>query len=117
VTNAAGGAPISGLNVQVFSSLGTFLGGVNTDASGAYSFVGLGVGSYYVRTNAAGAVAGFINQLHSGVVCVGCGIATSGGTLVPVTSGATATVNFALTVGGRISGTVTATSAAPRFRA
>ena len=105
VTNAAGGAPISGIQVQVFSLSGTLLGNQNT-TSGVYTFEGLAIGSYYVRTNAGNTV-NFINQLHNGVVCVQCAVTTSGGTPVPVTANTTTTVNFALTAGARISGTVT----------
>ena len=50
----------------------------------------------------------FINQLYNGVVCLGCNVTTSGGTLVQVTANTnTSGINFALSTSGRISGTIT----------
>ena len=105
VTNAAGGAAIGSLSVQVLSSTGIALGTVQTNGSGVYSLGGLAAGSYYVRTTGGGA---FINQLYNGVACQNCNVTTSGGTLVAVAAGATtSSINFSLTTGGRISGTIT----------
>ncbi len=104
VTDTSTGLPVNALQVQIFTSVGTGLSNVNTNASGVYTFAGLAATSYYVRTNGGGAL---INQLHNGVICINCTVTTSGGTLVPVTSGGTATIDFALSPGGRISGTVT----------
>ncbi|HZL92059.1 MAG TPA: carboxypeptidase-like regulatory domain-containing protein, partial [Vicinamibacterales bacterium] len=104
VTGGFPGTPVSNFSVQVFSIGGAQVANGNTDLSGVYTFSNLAPGSYYVRTNGGGQL---INQLHNGVNCQNCNVTTSGGTLVPVTVGGTATINFNLTNGGRISGTVT----------
>jgi hypothetical protein len=105
LTNAAGGAAISGANVQVFSITGSNVGNANTNASGVYTIGGLAPGSYYVRTNQGGS---FINEIYNDIPCQQCAVTTSGAALVPVTTGATTSnINFALTTGGRISGFVT----------
>jgi hypothetical protein len=105
LTNAAGGAAISGANVQVFSSTGAGIGNANTNASGVYTIGGLAPGSYYVRTNQGGS---FINEIYNDIPCQQCAVTTSGAALVPVTAGATTSnINFALATGGRISGFVT----------
>lgn len=104
VTNAAGGAAINGVSVQVFSSTGGGVGNANTNASGVYTVSGLAPGSYYVRTNQGGA---FINEVYNDIPCQQCALTTSGAPLVAVTAGATTTnINFALATGGRISGFV-----------
>ncbi len=109
LTDAGTGSPVaSGLNVQLFTITGAQIANVNTNASGVYTFTNLAAASYYVRTNPGG---GFplIGTLHGSpdVVCLNCNVTTSGGTPVPVTAGATTTINFTLTRGVRISGTVT----------
>ena len=116
-TVTGGGTAVNGVQVQLFSSTGTLIGNVMTSGSGSetggYAFAGLAPGSYYVRTNAIGGGALYINQLHNGVVCLGCNVVTSGGTLVPVTSGGNTVINFALVTGGHISGTITNTAVPP----
>jgi uncharacterized surface anchored protein len=104
LTNAATSAVIANANVQVLTAAGTLIGSVPTNASGVYTLSGLAPGQYYVRTNAPQP---FINQLHSGVVCTNCAVTASGGTLITLTAGSTATINFSLASGGRITGTVT----------
>ena len=105
VTNAAGGAAINGVQVQLFTPAGTNVGNITTSGAGGYLFTGLAPGSYYVRTNSFNT--SFINQLYNGVVCINCNVTTSGGSLVPVTTGGTATINFSLASGSRITGTIT----------
>jgi carboxypeptidase family protein len=104
-------SPINGMPVQLFSSSGSFLSSVNTDASGVYTFSSVSPASYYVRTNTTGGATGqFINMLYNSggnVVCVQCTVTNSGGSLVVVTAGGTTNnINFTLTVGGRIGGTI-----------
>ena len=58
-----------------------------------------------MRTNG---INSFVNQLYPGVTCVNCTVTTSGGSLVAVTANnTTGNINFALAIGGRISGTIT----------
>ncbi len=106
VTSAASGLPVAAFQVQVLlASNGANVASINTDAAGLYTVTGLAPGSYYVRTNGS---SNLINQLHSGVTCVGCAVTTSGGTPVVVAAGATTgSINFSLATGGRISGIVT----------
>lgn len=111
VTNAATSAPISGVQVQIIHPSGTVLANATTNGAGVYTCpIGLTTGSYYVRTTSS---VGFLNQIYNGIACQGCTPVL--GTAVPVTTGATTTgINFALTAGGRISGTVTdAVTSAP----
>jgi hypothetical protein len=109
VTNAATLAVIPSVQVQILHPIGVVLATTTTNGSGVYTCpVGLTTGSYYVRTNSPASppsATGFINQVYNGVSCQNCNPAL--GTAVSVTTGSTTTgINFALTAGGRISGTV-----------
>jgi hypothetical protein len=104
VTLGAPGTTVNNMQVQLLSLTGVSIAFVATNGSGVYTFSNLPVGSYYVRTSVGNQL---INQLHDGVVCVNCNVTTSGGTPVPVTAGATTTINFNLTAGVQIRGTVT----------
>jgi hypothetical protein len=88
----------------VFNSAGTLITSSNTDPSGNYiSRGGLPAGNYFVRTANN---QGLIDELFNGMECAGCDVTT--GTPVAVTLGATTNgIDFALAVGGRISGAVT----------
>ena len=66
VTNA-GGAPLQNVTVQTYNTLGRFLGGVQTDASGNYSTQSLPDGTYYLR--AANSL-GYIDQVYDGESCL-----------------------------------------------
>ena len=104
VTNAAGGAPLDDVFVAVFSSTGTFLGGENTNGSGAYSVL-MPAGTYFVAIFNA---TGFANQLYNNIACYSSFCNVTGGTAVTVTTGATTpSVNFALSAAGSITGRVT----------
>lgn len=102
ITDASTLAPVSGVSVQVFNANGGFVASAASNASGMYSVSGLVAGSYYVRTSNS---LHYINQLHSGLRCVGSCDAREG-TPVSVVDPGTTTVNFALTPGGTITGTV-----------
>jgi hypothetical protein len=109
ITAGLPGTLVNGLNVQLFTITGAQIANVNTNASGVYTFSNLPVASYYVRTNPGGGlpVIGTLHAVPTDVVCLNCNVTTSGGTPVPVTAGATTTIDFNLTAGVRISGTVT----------
>jgi hypothetical protein len=69
----------------------------------------LPAGNYFARTSNS---SGYVNKLYNNITCVSCDVTT--GTPIAVTVGSTTSgINFALALGGRISGTVTdsATSA------
>jgi hypothetical protein len=102
VTAAAGGAPISGLFVGIYNSGGTFLTGANTNGSGVYNTT-LPTGTYYAAVINA---PGYANQLYNGIACAAfCNITT--GTPISVTAGSTTgNINFSLSAGGGITGTV-----------
>lgn len=105
ITAAGGGAPIAGVGVgvQVYNATGQFMTSGFTSSAGTYvTSGGLPAGTYYARTFNS---VGFINQLHSAITCQSC--TTSAGNPIPVTLGATTTVNFSLAVGGSIGGTIT----------
>ena len=99
----AGGTPIRGVSVSVYSAAGSSVGFGSSNTLGAWTTSGLPAGTYYVRTVND---LGYANQLHAGINCTSCG--NLGGTPVTVAAGATTSgITFVLTPGGSISGTVT----------
>ena len=96
--------------MTLLSSTGAFQTQVSTNVSGVapgtFTFTQVPGGSYYVRTNVMNS--NLINQVYNGVACPQCPVTTSGGTLIAVTNGGTVNnIDFSLTGGGRIGGTVT----------
>ena len=91
-----------------------YVAGVATDGTGAYTIGGLSGGTFYAYT----AAPGHMNEIHSGVPCLGScsgSTAVSAGTPIAVTAGSSTTgISFSLRTGGRITGVVrnAATSAA-----
>ena len=104
-------ANLQNITVTVYDSEGNTVAIAVSNASGNYTTSqGLAAGTYYARTT--NNTAGYINQIYNGAPCVVCPLGS--GTPIPVPTATTVTgINFALTAGGRISGTVTnaATSA------
>ena len=74
-----------------------------TNAAGIYTTTaGLPTGTYYARTFNS---QGYVNKLFDSFTCFQCTVST--GIPITVTSGATTSgINFSLTLGGRIAGTV-----------
>ena len=106
ITAAFNGALLSGIGAQVFNSAGVSVGTFNTNGSGVFTTVGLPADTYYVRTSTG---VGYINQLWQNMPCAGnngC-VVTTGTPVVVAGTATTSGINFALTLGGRISGTVT----------
>jgi hypothetical protein len=103
ITDATNGLPLLNVAVEVFDSEGNWITYGYSDANGYRTAQGLASGDYFVR---AMNHAGFQNQLYNGLQCLGhCEV--THGTPVSVTSPqATAGIDFALTPGGRLSGTV-----------
>ena len=100
------GAPLRGVSVYARNGAGDTLTITSTDASGRYLLGGLPAGTYYLSTFNED---GYLNELYDNVVCPGGCPTVAGGT--PVVAGAGQTVtgkDFALTRGGRISGTIVA---------
>jgi hypothetical protein len=106
VTDANTAAAISGVSVQVFSSTGAFAGAATSEASGNFTISTLPAGTYYARTFVT-STQNYIDELFDNVPVSGfCSVVA--GTPITVTAGTTRSgVNFALSPGGGISGTVT----------
>src|SRR6185295_4054857 len=103
ITDALTGAGLANVSVEIYTSTGTFATSTSTNATGGFTSAGLLAGTYYARTFNS---LGYLDSLYAGQTCVNCSVTT--GTPITVSAGGTAAnVNFALTVGGRISGQVT----------
>lgn len=101
-----GANPLSGVQIRVFDSTGRDVRNEFTDSAGNYSATGLPSGSYFLQTSAQG----FISELYDNIVCLNCDVTT--GNAVAVTVGSdTGGINFALSAGVTISGTVTSSLA------
>ena len=118
ITNAVDGSPLvnvqgptGGMNAVLFNASFQRLSSMQTNASGAYSSAGLQPGTYYVATENS---QGFINEIFDDVPCAGQCNSSVGATPITLTAGESRTgVNFGLTSGGRIRGTVTAADGTP----
>jgi hypothetical protein len=105
ITDAATAAPLSGVGISVYNAAGTNVSWATSDAYGNYiTDAGLPAGSYYLQTSNN---QGYVNERYPDLACNGSECPSSGGTAVAVTLGHTTTgIDFALSAGGRISGTV-----------
>jgi hypothetical protein len=105
VTDAVTGAPLPLVWVTVYDGSGRGLTSGLTDSGGAYiSEDGLPTGTYFVRTFNT---AGHLDQFWNGRPCVGFCSPVTTGTPIPVVAPAVVgDKDFALSVGGRIAGTV-----------
>jgi len=104
VTDAATGAPIADVGVQVYAASGTWAGGGTTDALGVYTVADLATSAYHVRTTDSFP---YLDELYNDLPCAGGNCTVTAGTAVSVTVGAT-NIDFRLAMGGTITGTVTA---------
>ncbi len=112
VTSSATGLPIASVSVSVFNSTGAWVTSASTNASGLWvTSTGLPTGTYYARTSNS---AGYLNEIFNDIASPGDSFSTASllaGTPIAVTTGATTSgINFALTPGGIISGTVTSSA-------
>ena len=108
-TVTGGGAGIASARVSVYDATGTALGGyVYTSSSGEYIIKGLSTGAHYLSAKAPSGST-YVSQVYLGVNCgLSCPAVTTG-TAVTVTQGVTSSgSDFALALGGAISGTVAA---------
>ena len=104
-TITSGATPLAGITVQAFNPLTLSTVSTTTDSDGNYVLRGLQNGTYYARTTNS---QGYINEAYDNIQCgVTCGSTTLGNPLVISTLNTIAGVNFDLTAGGRIAGTVT----------
>ena len=103
VSASNGGAGLEGVQVFIWDSSGDRVGDSWTDATGSYAVADLDDGTYFSSTWTD---IGYINQLYSGSVCLGCDVLS--GTAIDVVNGEAVTgIDFVLDPGGTISGTVT----------
>ena len=111
VRAAGTGTTLAGVSITAYNAAGSSVGSASANVSGVYTLTGLPAGTYYLRT---GSVAGYFRQIYNGIDCgTSCPSATTG-TGVPVAAGGTASgIDFALTAGGVITGTVTAAGGTP----
>ena len=107
VTNAATGAPLENLLVRIVPAGTAEWVNSRTNASGVFTARGLSPGTYYAFTRN---FVGFLDQFYGGLACpVQCEIQAASISTPIVVAGTAATsgVNFSLTPGGRIGGTIT----------
>lgn len=115
VVNNATSAPLPAVTVYAVLAEGasfTIAGYGTTNASGAFSIMGLPTGTYQAFTVSGG---GFVNEYYENVPCIGgCQIAPpAGATPIAVTApAATSGRNFRLDLGASITGTVVNSSTA-----
>jgi hypothetical protein len=108
VTNESTALAVEGVRVTVYDAQGEHVTSTTTTGTGDYLTPGLIAGSYFLATSNE---EGFVNELYDNVPCVGdCSAVTAGTPLVLATGQAVTGRDFALTVGGRIAGSVTAAS-------
>ncbi len=104
VTDANGGAPLANVTVRVYNTSGTQVGQTNTNGAGAYTVSGLPGGSFFARTQNS---AGYIDELFDNLPCP-AGVCTyTTGTPIVLAGGGVTVADFALQLGGRVTGTVT----------
>ena len=103
VTAAAGGAPIADVFVGLMNSSGAFIGGANTNASGAFTTGAVPPGTYYANVSANG----FVVQLYNHLNCSNGQCSFTVSTPITVTSSAVTNINFSLIATG--TGTITGT--------
>ena len=106
VRDARTGAPIAGVSVQAFNASGSPAGSSPpTNGSGVYAVTGLATGTYYLRTSNSFP---YLDEVFPDVPCPGGNCSLFSGTGVEVTAGtATSGIDFSLSPGGIITGTVT----------
>ena len=105
VTDAGSSAPLPNVWVQCYNASSAQVGSMVTDASGGYTIASLPDGTYYLVTVNG---LGYADELFDSLACLNATCPVTGGTGVSVTGGATTSgVNFALALGGRVSGRVT----------
>ncbi|MDQ1348380.1 MAG: hypothetical protein QG573_1754 [Acidobacteriota bacterium] len=103
VTAEGTGTPLEGAYIELYNETGDYFGSTTTDSAGAYSLSGVDAGSYRLRTYND---LGYLDELWDNRPCEPYCNATDGDPVV-VTDGSTTVADFALALGGTITGTVT----------
>jgi hypothetical protein len=105
VRDATTGVPLAHVFIDVFNSNGVWMANGETGPGGGYAIGGLPAGSYHARTDLSWL--GYLDELYDDVACPFQACPVTSGTAILVTAGATTTgIDFSVTPGGRISGTV-----------
>ncbi|MCC7009391.1 MAG: carboxypeptidase regulatory-like domain-containing protein, partial [Acidobacteria bacterium] len=108
VTDGVTHAPLANVFVGVYTTAGQSAGSATTNSGGVFTVLGLASGSYVARTNVSASL-NYIDEAYDGISCPShevCDLSTF--TPIPVTAGAvTSGIDFALSAGGTIAGTVT----------
>src|SRR5262249_38078774 len=109
ITNGGTAAPVA-TSIYVFDAAGGFVDSTSSNGAGAYTTVTpLKTGTYYVYAYGTG---GLVGEYYNDIPCFAYFLCSPmASTPVSVTTGSvTPGIDFALSPGGRITGTVTATS-------
>lgn len=106
LTDAVAGAPIGGVLLTFHDTVGSFIGWIDTDANGRYITPwGLPDGNYYVVTRNS---EGYFDEIYDNQPCSLVSCEANSGTPVTVTAEYTTNgIDFSLSPGGRIAGSVT----------
>jgi 5-hydroxyisourate hydrolase-like protein (transthyretin family) len=111
IIDAATSSPVQNVGVSVYTRVGTttvFANSTTTNAAGEYTVQGLAAGTYFAFTSNS---VGYMNEIYDNIQCpVNCSstVAVDSGAAIPVTlGGTTAGRNFALEMGGSITGVIT----------
>lgn len=103
VTETGTSDPLDGVDVYIYDDNGSYVGRGQTLSDGTYQVGGLADGTYH----AAALSSTHVDELHDDLPCLpGCD--KTAGAAIPVTASTGATVDFALDVGGVVSGTISA---------
>ncbi len=106
VTDADTGDPLTSVQIEVLDEAGELVSSGSVDVSGAYNTTpGVPTGTYFARTNQFTGMS-YVDELYDDIPCPACDPTT--GTPIPITAPTeTSGIDFALELGGTISGTVT----------
>jgi hypothetical protein len=97
------GAPLAGVEVVIYDQHGVYVRTVATRGDGVYTSGDLDAGIYYARTDND---LGFVNELYSNILCAACDV-TSGTSIGVVADSIHTGIDFSLSFGRAVSGTVT----------
>lgn len=113
VTWALSGSPLSGVRVRLFDVLGNPVDGLGfSDAAGYYATCAPQAGTYFALATDPD----YIDELYDDILCEGGCTYTSGTPVTAVDATPTTGIDFALDLGGSVSGTISvAGTGAPAY--
>jgi len=104
----AAAQPLSTISVEAYAPTGTLVASTVTTADGWYRLSGVGYGSSFLRTVNN---RGFVDERHDGEPCANCD--PIAGAAVVISTGPRVGIDFSLSAGHAVSGSVTSSSGAP----